>query len=90
MKNSIIITVLSFCICLLSACGGGSVPQSGKGDTVKSTYPPTVDSSKFDKDTGRNVKKKKTRQGVEAFYYYLTFVIIYNFTATHLHPWKSQ
>ena len=29
--------------------------RSGKGDTVKSTYPPTVDSSKFDKDTGRNI-----------------------------------
>ncbi|MEP6611522.1 MAG: hypothetical protein ABJA76_06545 [Mucilaginibacter sp.] len=55
MKNSIFITLLSFGICLLSACGGDHMAQSGKGDTVKSTYPPTVDSSKFDKDTGRNV-----------------------------------
>lgn len=55
MKNIIIIISLACSVCLISACGGGSVPQSGKGDTVKSTYPPTVDSSKFDKDTGRNV-----------------------------------
>jgi hypothetical protein len=55
MKNNIIISALAFSICVLSACGGDHMPQSGKGDTVKSKYPATVDSSKFDKDTGRNV-----------------------------------
>jgi len=55
MKNSIIISALAFSICVLSACGGDHMARNGKGDTVKSTYPPTVDSSKFDKDTGRNI-----------------------------------
>lgn len=55
MKNILIITAFACSICLISACGGDHMDRNGKGDTVKSTYPPTVDSSKFDKDTGRNV-----------------------------------
>jgi hypothetical protein len=59
MKYSIIITALACGICLMSACGGDRVPQNGRGDTVKSKYPATIDSSKFDKDTGRNIPGMK-------------------------------
>lgn len=59
MKNKIIIAALACGICVISACGGNHMPKNGEGDTVKKTYPATVDSSKFDKDTGRNVPGMK-------------------------------
>jgi len=55
MKNTIIITALACGICILSACSGNHMPKSGDTDSIKKTYPKLVDSSKFDKDTGRNI-----------------------------------
>ncbi|MDB4922569.1 hypothetical protein [Mucilaginibacter sp.] len=48
MKSKLIITTLACSVCLIAACGGDRVPQSGKADTVKSTYGKTADSSKVD------------------------------------------
>ena len=55
MKNKIIITALACGICILSACSGNHTPKSGDTDSIKKTYPKLVDSSKYDKDTGRNI-----------------------------------
>jgi len=59
MKNSIIIAAVACSISLITACGGNHMPKNGEGDTVKRTYPATDDSSKYDKDTGRNVPGMK-------------------------------
>jgi hypothetical protein len=55
MKNKIIITALACGICILSACSGDTTPKHGDTDSINRRYPATVDSSKFDKDTGRNI-----------------------------------
>jgi len=55
MKNKIIITVFACGICILSACSGDRYPKHGDTDSINRRYPATVDSSKFDKDTGRNI-----------------------------------
>ena len=47
MKNKLIITALACGICLITACGGDRVPQTGK-DTVNNTYGVAKDSSRVD------------------------------------------
>ena len=59
MKNTIIITALACSVCILSACSGDRYPKHGDTDSINRRYPATVDSSKFDKDTGRNVPGMK-------------------------------
>ncbi|MCR8561113.1 hypothetical protein KXD93_25875 [Mucilaginibacter sp. BJC16-A38] len=61
MKNTIIIAALACSICILSACGGDRVPRSGTGDTVKSTYGNTPDSSKL--DTGKTTGMDNSGSG---------------------------
>ncbi|HVW95518.1 MAG TPA: hypothetical protein VHA56_06090 [Mucilaginibacter sp.] len=55
MKRLFFISSIICSVCLLSACGGDHNSTSDHGDTVDSKYPPVVDSSKFDQDTGRNI-----------------------------------